>query len=339
MQKYYIKSAIFLSLFIFTSLNAKIIEVEQLFNRKTVKVKQEEVSITKSFYGKMAIDESKVVDVVTRFDGFITNLNANKTFMKVNKNDELFQVYSDEIYSIQKELQVAKRVNKSLYLSTMERLKALDINKKELQKIKNAKLSYKGIKVYSPINSIVLQKNINDKGAIKKGNLLMQLANIEKLWFIANIYQKDLGFLKDKMEALVYVDGLTTPIKTKLDYIYPNVDEKDKSIDVRFVVDNKDLKLYPNMFGTIKLKSTQKTMLTLPKTAVLSKGSEYYVFKPISKKEFEPVKVEAKRLSSYKYEILDGLEEGDEVINNALFLLDSDAITNALYDSDTDDDW
>lgn len=339
MQKYYIKSAIFLSLFIFTSLNAKIIEVEQLFNRKTVKVKQEEVSITKSFYGKMAIDESKVVDVVTRFDGFITNLNANKTFMKVNKNDELFQVYSDEIYSIQKELQVAKRVNKSLYLSTMERLKALNINKKELQKIKNAKLSYKGIKVYSPMNSIVLQKNINDKGAIKKGNLLIQLANIEKLWFIANIYQKDLGFLKDKMEALVYVDGLTTPIKTKLDYIYPNVDEKDKSIDVRFVVDNKDLKLYPNMFGTIKLKSTQKTMLTLPKTAVLSKGSEYYVFKPISKKEFEPVKVEAKRLSSYKYEILDGLEEGDEVINNALFLLDSDAITNALYDSDTDDDW
>lgn len=339
MQKYYIKSAIFLSLFIFTSLNAKIIEVEQLFNRKTVKVKQEEVSITKSFYGKMAIDESKVVDVVTRFDGFITNLNANKTFMKVNKNDELFQVYSDEIYSIQKELQVAKRVNKSLYLSTMERLKALDINKKELQKIKNAKLSYEGIKVYSPMNSIVLQKNINDKGAIKKGNLLMQLANIEKLWFIANIYQKDLGFLKDKMEALVYVDGLTTPIKTKLDYIYPNVDEKDKSIDVRFVVDNKDLKLYPNMFGTIKLKSTQKTMLTLPKTAVLSKGSEYYVFKPISKKEFEPVKVEAKRLSSYKYEILDGLEEGEEVINNALFLLDSDAITNALYDSDTDDDW
>ncbi len=339
MQKYYIKSAIFLSLFIFTSLNAKIIEVEQLFNRKTVKVKQEEVSITKSFYGKMAIDESKVDDVVTRFDGYITNLNANKTFMIVNKNEELFQVYSDEIYSIQKELQIAKKVNKPLYLSTLEKLKALDINKKELEKIKRNKLSYNGVKVYSPINAIVLQKNINDKGAIKKGNLLLQLANIEKLWFIANIYQKDLGFLKDKMEASVYVDGLATPIKTKLDYIYPNVDEKDKSIDVRFIVDNKDLKLYPNMFGTVKLKSTQKTMLTLPKTAVLSKGSEYYVFKPISKKEFEPVKVEAKRLSSYKYEILDGLEEGDEVINNALFLLDSDAITNALYDSDSDDEW
>lgn len=339
MRKYYFKSAIFLSIFIFTSLNAKIIEVEQLFNRKTVKVKQEEVSITKSFYGKMAIDESKVVDVVTRFDGFVTNLKANKTFMKVNKNEELFQVYSDEIYSIQKELQISKRVNKALYISTLERLKALDINKKELEKIKRNKLSYNGVKVYSPINAIVLQKNINDKGAIKKGNLLLQLANIEKLWFIANIYQKDLAFLKDKMEALVYVDGIDTPIKTKLDYVYPNVDEKDKSVDVRFVVDNKDLKLYPNMFGNVKLKSTQKTMLTLPKTAVLSKGSEYYVFKPISKSEFEPVKVEAKRLSSYKYEILDGLEDGDEVINNALFLLDSDAVTNALYDSDTDDDW
>lgn len=339
MQKQCLKSAIFLSIFIFTSLNAKIIEVEQQFNRKIVEVKQEDISTTKNFYGKMAIDESKVVDVVTRFDGFITNLNANKTFMKIDKDEELFQVYSDEIHSIQKELKVSKRVNKALYLSTLEKLKALAIHKKELVKIKKSKLTYKGVKVYSPINAIVLQKNINNKGAIKKGNLLLQLANIEKLWFIANIYQKDLAFLKKQMQSLIYVDGFSTPIKTKLDYIYPNVDEKDKSVNVRFIVDNKNLKFYPNMFGTVKLKATQKTMLTLPKTAVLAKESDYYVFKPISKKEFEPVKIEAKRLSSHKYEILDGLQEGDKVINNALFLLDSDAVTNALYDSNTDDEW
>ncbi|MGM0518929.1 MAG: efflux RND transporter periplasmic adaptor subunit [Campylobacterota bacterium] len=339
MQKYYFKITIFLFIAIATSLNAKIIEVEQLFNRKTTNVKQEDISITKSFYGKLKIDESKVIDVVTRFNGYITSLTANKTFMKVDKNQELFQVYSNKIYSIQKELEVSKKMNRAIYQSTLEKLKALDIHKKELEKIKNSKLTYKGVKVYSPADAIVFKKNINDKGAIKKGNLLLQLANIEKLWFIANIYQKDLGFLKDDMESLIYIDGLSTPIKTKLDYIYPNVNEKDKTVDVRFVVDNKNLKLYPNMFGTVKLKSTQKTVLTLPKTAVLSKGSEYYVFKPISKKEFEPVKIEAKRLSSYKYEILDGLQKDDEVINNALFLLDSDAVTNALYDSDTDDDW
>jgi Cu(I)/Ag(I) efflux system membrane fusion protein len=50
------------------------------------------------------------------------------------------------------------------------------------------------------------------------------------------------------------------------------------------------------------------------------------------------VKISATRISSNRYKITSGLSEGDEVINNALFLLDSDAITNALYTSD-DEDW
>ncbi len=113
---------------------------------------------------------------------------------------------------------------------------------------------------------------------------------------------------------------------------------KTKSVDVRFILENKDLKLLPNMFAKVELKTMTKDRLTLPKTAVLTKGDKYYVFKPISKSEFEPIKIEAKRIASNKYEVFDGLKEGDTVINNALFLLDSDAITNNLYQSD-DEDW
>jgi len=283
--------ATFLCMLTISVMNAKIIEVEQLFNKKTVLVKEEKIGITKSFYGKTKIDESKVVDIVTRFDGYI------------------------------------------------EKLKVLDLEKEEINRIKKNKSSLSGIKVLSPINAIVLKKSINHNSAVKKGKLLLQLANIDKLWFIAQIYQKDLTFIKKDMSAYIYIDGLTQAVKSKVDYIYPMVDTKTKTVDVRFIIDNKDLNIYPNMFASVKIKSVNKTMLTLPKTAVLTKGSNYYVFKPISDKEFEPVKVEAKRISSNKYEILDGLSADDEVINNALFLLDSDAVTNALYESDTDDDW
>lgn len=319
--------------------NAKIIEVEQLFNKKTVLVKEEKIGITKSFYGKTKIDESKVIDIVTRFDGYITKLNVDKNFMHVKKGEPLFSIYSDDILSIQKEIQVARSINKNLYRSSLEKLKVLDLNKQEINKIKKNKSSFNGIKVVSPVNAIVIKKNINNKSAVKKGKLLLQLADINKLWFIAQVYQKDLTFIKNDMSAYIYIDGLTQAVKSKVDFIYPIVNEKTKTVDIRFIIDNKDLNLYPNMFASVKIKSVIKTMLTLPKTAVLTKGSNHYVFKPISNREFEPVKVEAKRISSNKYEISDGLEKGDKVINNALFLLDSDAITNALYDSDTDDDW
>jgi len=76
----YIKNSL-LSLLVLTSVDAKIIEVEQLFNKKIVLVKEEKVGITKSFYGKTKIDESSTIDITTRFDGFITKLNANKNLM------------------------------------------------------------------------------------------------------------------------------------------------------------------------------------------------------------------------------------------------------------------
>jgi hypothetical protein len=113
---------------------------------------------------------------------------------------------------------------------------------------------------------------------------------------------------------------------------------KTKTVDVRFVLDNKDLKLVPSMFGKVDINIKKDVMLTLPKTAVLKKANDYYVFKPLANGEFKPAKIEAKRVSSNKYEILSGLEQNDEVINNALFLLDSDATTNALYKSD-DENW
>ena len=140
------------------------------------------------------------------------------------------------------------------------------------------------------------------------------------------------------MPAKIYIDGISKTIKSKVDYIYPYIDPKTKKVKVRFLIENKNMKLYPNMFAKVKIQNTKKVMLTLPNTAVLNKGSKFYVFKPLSDKEFEPIEVEAKRISSSKYEILDGLEKGEDVINNALFLLDSDAVTNNLYEED-DDDW
>ena len=332
-----IRIFIFFSLLILSG-EAKIIEVEQLFNKKTTVVKEEKLSVKKEFYGKTKIDESKVVDIVTRFDGYITKLNANKNYMYIKKNQSLFSIYSDEISSIQKELEVSKSLNSRLYEGGLEKLKVLDINKNEIDRIKMSKVNSLGIKILSPIDGFIFNKNINNKSSVKKGKTLLQIADFKTLWFIAQVYQKDLNFIKKAKEAKVYIDGISSSIIVKLDYIYPIVDEKNKTVDVRFIVDNSNLDIYPNMFAKASVQSVQKTMLTLPKTAVLNKGSSFYVFKPISQSNFEPIKVEVKRVSSNKYEILDGLQKGDKVLDNALFLLDSDAITNALYESD-DDDW
>ncbi len=332
-----IKNIVITTLLLSNFLQAEILDAKQLFNKKITKVVKEEISINKSFYGITKIDESSLTDVVSRFDGYITKLNANKKYMTIKKDEPLYSVYSQEILSIQNELQVAKNFNQNIYQSTFARLDNLDISKSEQQKIKDGKMTSSGLVVTSPINGLLMEKNINQSSAINKGTLLLQMASLDKIWFVASVYQSDLENIKKESEALVNIDGINQKIKSKVDFIYPIFDEKTKTVDVRFILENKDLKLVPSMFGKVDINVQKNVMLTLPKTAVLKKANNFYVFKPLQNGEFEPVKIEAKRISSNKYEIIDGLKENDEVINNALFLLDSDAVTNALYESDKED--
>lgn len=327
-----------LSTLLFSSfLQAEILDAKQLFNKKITKVVKEEVSINKSFYGVTKIDESSLVDITSRFDGYITKLNANKKYMTIKKGEPLYSVYSQELLSIQNELQVAKNFNQNIYQSTFSRLDNLDISKSEQQKIKDGKMNSSGLVVTSPINGLLMEKNINQSSAITKGNLLLQMASLDKIWFVASVYQSDLEFIKKDNISNITIDGINQKLNSKVDFIYPIFDEKTKTVDVRFILENEDLKLVPSMFGKVDINVKKDLMLTLPKTAVLKKADKFYVFKPLENGEFEPVKIEAKRISSNKYEILSGLNENDEVINNALFLLDSDAVTNALYESDKED--
>lgn len=320
-----------------TFLNAQIIEAKQLFNKKIVKVKKEEVNITKSYYGITKIDESSLVDIVSRFDGYITKLYANKTYMTIKKDAPLYSIYSQEIQSIQGELEIAKEFNKNIYNSSLQKLDNLAITKKEQEKIKNSKIDSNGILITSPVNGILIEKNINNSSSVKKAEMLLQIASLDKIWFIASIYQNELAYIKKDMTASINIDGINKSINTKIDFIYPIFDDKTKTVDVRFIVDNQDYELVPSMFGKVNIEVSKDVKLTLPKTAVLKKSDSYYVFKPLDDGNFEALKIDAKRITSNKYEILGGLNENDEVINNALFLLDSDAQTNALYESDNEE--
>jgi len=320
-----------------TSLSAKILEVKQLFNIKTTEVKELTISEKKEFYGNIDINEANITDIVLRHNGYITDLFANKDYLPIKKGDILFNIYSEEILNIQNEYQILK--NSSIKNSILDKLKNLNIDKKEIKKIINNKINNKGISVYSPSNGIIMNKNINNNSFIPKNKLLMKIVDLDKVWFIAKIYQNDLSFINKNNFNTIYVDGLNYPIKATLDYIYPEVDNNTKTIKVRFMIDNKDMKLFPNMFGKVLVEHKIDNKLVLPVSAVLNKGSNFYVFKPISKTEIEPKKVTVKRISSNQYQVLSGLKKGDKVINNSLFLMDSDAITNSLYSSDEDEDW
>lgn len=319
---------------VFAITNAKPLEVAQLFNKKTVKVTKQNINLVKTFYGNITIPDGAIKDINIRFDGFIGEIVTDKKYTLIKKGDKLFDIYSADINLAMHEYLMS---NKNLRHNYLQKFRSFAIDKKVLTTLEKNRKVKEYINIYSPYEGFIISKNVNDGSFAKKGKTLFQVANLDKLWVIAKVYQKDISSIKKEMKATIVIDNLNT-LSTKVDFIYPNVNTQDKTVDVRLEIDNKDLKIYPNMFAKVSISTVQKSMLVLPKTAVLTKADKHFVFIP-NGQYFEPKEITATRINSNQFEI-SGLDENEVVIDKAAFLLDSDAITNGLYESsDDDDDW
>lgn len=303
--------------------------VEQLFNVKLSKVKKINFSENREFYGESRIDESRVSEITLRFDGFIDKLSVDKTFNFIKKGEKLFNIYSPEIFLAQNELiNVLGKSNSRLESSIIKKLELLEIDEKVIKEIEKSKEPKENIAIYSKISGFIIEKNINSGSFAKKGQTLYKVADFSKLWVIAKIYERDLSFLEKNLKAKISFDGVDEIYDSKIDFIYPKVNS-DKTIDVRFIIENSDLRVFPNAFAKIKILKESKEILVLPKTAVITKGDRHIVFVAGEYEgEYEPKEVRAKRLNSELFEIISGVNEGESVVDNSLFLFDSDVQIN-----------
>jgi len=318
--------------FVTIILNLSAITFEQNFNIVSIKVKKIIDVKSKSYYAKSVIDESKVYDISIRYSGFIQNIYADKLYYKVKKGDTLFDIYSKEIYDLSHELVASKGVSKTLVSTVSERLRLYEVDEKSIQDITNGKVS-SNVSYKSPYSGYVITKKINQGSFVKSGKLLFQIASYDSLWIIAKVYQRDREFVKLGMSANIEFEGITKSFDAKIEAIYPTINKKDLTFDVRLSVDNAKGDLFDGMFAKVKLLQNQKEFLSIPKEAVIKRDGSTYVFQKVSDSEYEPLEVKLVYRGS-NYEIIEGLEEGDVIVKNALFLLDADAVTNGLYDSD-----
>ncbi|MDQ1267895.1 MAG: rane fusion protein copper/silver efflux system, partial [Campylobacterota bacterium] len=277
-------------------------------------------------YAATTYNERKIYEVNIRFDGYIENLEANELYKNVKKGDRLFDIYSKEIYTLKKELSAAKNFP-TLQSTVLEKLKLYELDEKAIASKEHT------IPVFSRFSGQIIQKNIFEGSYAKAGFALLKIADSSDMWIVAKVYQKDLEFVRQGMSVSVEIEGLNTPIEAKVGKIYPKINKEDLTFDVRVDVANPHGKVFPDMFAKVSFGKSLNAALTLPKNAVIKKGEKFYVFKKISQSEYEPQEVDAKYGGGY-YQISSGITQNDEVAQNALFLLDSDAVTNGAYISE-----
>tara|TARA_R110000737_G_scaffold332220_1_gene348980 strand:+ start:3063 stop:4883 length:1821 start_codon:yes stop_codon:yes gene_type:complete len=278
--------------------------------------------------GYVTYDEDKLVHIHPRVEGWIEKLYIKAVGDPVKKNQPLYDIYSPALVNAQEELLLAlDRKNNRLISAAENRLAALQLPKSAIEKLKETKKVQQTITFYSPQNGVVENLKIREGFFVKPGSTLMSIGDLSEVWIEGEVFERQAGQVKTGTPITMTLDYL--PGKTwqgQVDFIYPTLDAKTRTVKVRIRFKNENGDFKPNMFAQIAIHTTgDEQALLIPKEALIRTGNQDRVVLALGEGSFKSVAVRVGRYDSESVEILEGLNEGEEIVSSAQFLLDSES--------------
>jgi cobalt-zinc-cadmium efflux system membrane fusion protein len=177
----------------------------------------------------------------------------------------------------------------------------------------------------APIDGVVVDRPANPGMEVRAdtGTPLATVADLSRLWVLADVYERDLALVREGAEATVTVAGF--PGRTfpgRVTHVGDLVDPATRTVKVRIDVQNPDRLLKPEMFARVTLRAPSGPgVLTVPSSAVLSDGQASAVVLSLGGGRFQKRTIESGPEQDGRVRVLSGLSQGDVVVvDGALFL-------------------
>ncbi len=278
--------------------------------------------------GYVTYDEDKLVHIHPRVEGWVEKLYVKAIGDPVKKNQPLYDIYSPELVNAQEELLLAlDRKNSRLISAAQNRLKALQLPKLAIEQLKKTKRVQQNITFYAPQNGVIENLKIREGFFVKPGSTLMSIGDLSEVWVEAEVFERQAGQVKTGTPITMTLDYMPgKKWQGQVDYIYPTLDAKTRTVKVRLRFKNEDGEFKPNMFAQIAIHTTgEQNALLIPKEALIRTGNQDRVVLALGEGSFKSVAVRVGRFDSESVEILEGLSDGEKIVTSAQFLLDSES--------------
>ena len=278
--------------------------------------------------GYVAYDEDRLVHIHPRVQGWIEKLYVKAIGDPVQKGQPLYDIYSPELVNAQEELLLAlDRKNKRLISAAEDRLLALQIPQLAIKQLKKTRKVSQNITFYAPQKGVVENLKIREGFFVKPGATMLSIGDLSEVWVEAEVFERQAAQVKVGTPLSMTLDYLPGKIfQGKVDYVYPTLEAKTRTVKVRIRFNNKNSEFKPNMFAQISIHtSADQSALLIPKEALIRTGNQDRVVLALGEGSFKSVEVKVGRFDSESVEILAGISEGEKVVSSAQFLLDSES--------------
>ena len=284
--------------------------------------------------GKIKENEETNAVQASYFEGRIEKLFVNSTGENVNKGQLLATIYSPELVAAQQELLTTLSLKKSqpeLYNAVRNKLKLWKLSDNQINKIEASGKVNENFPIYATVSGTVAMKIVEAGDYVKQGQALYKIANLKTVWASFDAYENQISLLKKgqkiKIETNAYPDKSFNAV---ISFVDPILNTTTRTVTVRAVLENKNAFFKPGMFVDGMVSTTNNDLnnsITIPKSAVLWTGKRSVVYVKIQSEMpvFEMKEVTLGNANNDTYQILDGLENGEEIVTEGTFTVDAAA--------------
>lgn len=302
---------------------------------QTSVVSRGNVSKEVRLYGKIQADERLLKSQTAHIPGRIEQLMVNVTGENIKKGQLIAKIYSPELVTAQKELLEALTMAGTypdLLNAAREKLRLWKLTDEQISEIEKSGTTKTVFDVFATTSGIVTNRKVNTGDYVSRGDVLFEVADLSRVWVLFDAYESDLTWISPGQNVEFTAQAL--PGKTfngKITFIDPLVDASTRITKVRVEVANSGMQFKPEMFvnGIVQSKiSGSGDQLIIPQSAVLWTGTRSVVYVKLPEAEhpaFKMREITLGRSMENSYVVLDGLEEGEEIVSNGTFSVDAAA--------------
>jgi len=282
--------------------------------------------------GTVAYNEQGLRDITTKYEGWLEKLHVNTTWTGVKVGDPLFEIYSPDLYNAELNFVLALKgegeAGGPLTRAALARLQLFDIPHEVIDELKRSGAAKRTVVFRAPATGVVIEKMGVAGQMMKPGERIYRLADLSSVWVQAQIYEKDLPYLKNGQAATITTSyGPERKFEGTVQLVLPQVEEQTRAATARIVLANTDGFLRPGMFVEVRFAAQLSADAVLvPDMAVLRSGERNTVFVALEGGFFEPREVKpGARSEGGFYQVLEGLKAGERVVTSGQFMLDSES--------------
>ncbi len=303
-------------------------EVVNNLGVRTSKAKMKVMHSKIKTVGYVQYNEDQLVHIHPRVQGWIEKLYVKASGDPVEKNQPLYEIYSPELVNAQEEYLLAlERKNNRLIKAAKARLTALQIPEKAVNHLNKTRKIKQNIIFYAPQNGVIDNLNIREGFYVNPEKTIMSIGKLDEVWVEAEVFENQTALVSEGLAVDMTLDYLPgKKWQGVVNYVYPTLNAKNRTLKVRLRFENENAQLKPNMFAQVIIHLAKKnTVLTVPKESVIRTGGSERVVLALGGGRYKSIEVKVGQYDDSSAEILAGLEQGELVVTSAQFLLDSES--------------